>query len=72
MFKNPIELRAFISEQYMESGVSSDPDFDLGYFKPGRDSPRVYIKSNANIQCMYEAFKNQDEINIWYIGEHLD
>ena len=69
VFKSPLELQTFIAESYKECVPPASTEFDIGYFKPSRGSSKVYIKSNADIECMYESYKDQLELNIWCIGE---
>ena len=47
-------------------------DFDIGYYKPSRGSTKVYIKSDTDMQIMYEIYKDQHELNIWCVGNYQD
>ena len=66
-----MELRLFIIGSY-EEAVPGTTNFDIGYFKPCRGSTKVYIKSDADMQCMYESYKDQLELNIWCVGDNQD
>ena len=70
-FKTPMELRLYIIENY-EKLLPATTDFDIGYFKPCRGSTKVYIKSDADLDTMYESYKDQQELNIWCIGDNQD
>ena len=70
-FKTPMELRLFIIGNYEEL-VPSYTEFDIGYYKPSRGSTKVYIKSDTDMQIMYECYKDQCELNIWCVGNSQD
>ena len=64
-----MELRSCITSEFKES-VPRTKEFDIGYYKPCRGSTKVWIKSNEDMQCMYDSHK--DEINIWCEGRVQD
>lgn len=70
-FKAPMELRLFIIGSYEEL-VPSSTDFDIGYYKPSRGLTKIYIKSDTDMQIMYESYKDQCELNIWCVGNCQD
>ena len=69
VFRTPLEIQTYIAESYKEYVSSVNTEIDIGYFKPSRGSSKLYIKSNADIECMYESYKDQVELNIWCMGE---
>ena len=51
-----------------EGLVPDNTEFDVGYFKGGRGSAKVWIKSEEDLNSMYETYRNEQEISLWCLG----
>ncbi len=75
-FKSPRELRLCVLSE-CEGSVPDNTEFDIGYFK-GRGSAKVWIKSEDDLKCMYDAYSkgSNTEISMWCLGreqsDHTD
>ena len=69
-FRTPMEMRLHIISEFEEL-VPRTTEFDIGYYKPSRGSTKVWIKSDEDMQCMYDGYKyHHQELNIWCEGHH--
>ena len=66
-FKSPQELRLCILTE-CEGLVLDNTEFDVGYFKGGRGSAKVWIKSEEDLNRMYESYLNEQQISLWCLG----
>jgi len=66
-FKSPRELMLCILTE-CEGLVPDNTEFDVGYFKGGGGSAKVWIKSEENLNSMYETYRNEQEISLWCLG----
>ena len=67
MFKSPRELRLCILME-CEGSVPDNTEFDVRYFKGGRGSAKVWIKSEKDLNSMYETYHNEQKISLWCLG----
>ena len=51
-----------------EGLVPDNTEFDFGYFKGGRGSAKVWIKSEEDLKSMYKTYVNEKEISLWCLG----
>ena len=57
-FTTPREVRLCILTE-CEGLVPDTTDFDIGYYK-GRGSAKVWIKSEEDLECMYDTYSKAD------------
>ena len=55
-----------------EGSVPDNTKFDVGYFKGGRGSPKVLIKSEEDLNSTYETNLNEQEISLWCLGSEKE
>ena len=55
-----------------EGSVPDNTEFDVGYFKGGRGSPKVLIKSEEDLNSTYETYLNEQEISLWCLGSEKE
>ena len=67
MFKSPRELRLCILME-CKGSVPDNTEFDVRYFKGGRGSAKVWIKSEKDLNSMYETYHNEQKISLWCLG----
>ena len=51
-----------------KGSVPDNTEFDVGYFKGGRGSAKVWIKSEEDLNSMYETYLMEQEISLWCLG----
>ena len=66
-FNSPRELWLSILTR-CEGLVPDNTEFDLGYFKGGCGSAKVWIKSEEDLKSMYKTYVNEKEISLWCLG----
>ena len=70
-FSSPREVRLSILTE-CEGLVPDNTEFDFGYFKGGRGSAKVWIKSEEDLKSMYETYVNEKEISLWCLGSEKE
>ena len=70
MFDSVVKLKENLIESFPEY-VPSTLDFQVGYLE-GRNSQKRWIVRSADLEKMYEAYEEGEEIKLWCEGKVKD
>lgn len=70
MFDSVVKLKENLIESFPEY-VPSTLDFQVGYLE-GRNSQKWWIVRSADLEKMYEAYEEGEEIKLWCEGKVKD